>query len=134
MNPNDIYDELLEACSDITGLHVAPVLAEDIMTPAIVPDAPDLIDYVQTYSKSMVRLELVFKLVADPSYLSNGIKTLLDLCSFEGDSSVKQAMESATYTALSKPRVLRAENFGPMQFGQVVYIACDLIVEVYASK
>lgn len=134
MNLNDIYDELLEACATIDGLETYGVLSESIEVPAIVPDAPDIVEYDQTYGGALNRAELVLKVIASRTSMADGMALLLELVSFEGERSVKQAIESATYTALSKPRVIRAEGFGSIQFGSVFYLVADLIVEVHASK
>lgn len=130
MNLNDIYGEMLEACSTIEGLEIAPVMSESINTPAIVPDAPTAIEYDLTYQNGMSRAELVLKIVASRTSVEDGVSLLLELCSTDGERSVKNVLESATYESLDEITVLRAENFGSMLYNSVSYLVCDLVIEV----
>lgn len=130
MNLNDIYDELLEACQTIDGLNIAPVMSESINTPAIVPDAPNDVQFDMTYDNGMSSAELVLKVVASRTSVADGVSLLLELVSTDGPRSVKNAIESAEYTSLDEITVMRAENFGSMQYNSVSYLVCDLVIEV----
>jgi hypothetical protein len=135
MNLNDIYAELLEACATIEGLETYGVMSESINVPCIVPDAPEIVEYDLTYGGALNRAELRLKVIASRTSMEDGMALLLELVSFEGDLSVKEVLESADYESLTKkPRVLRAEQFGSIQFGSVSYLVCDLIVEIKTSK
>lgn len=100
MNIEDVAGQLALALATVPGLRVAPWGVEAVQPPMAIIDAPERIEYDQTYGRGVDRFTDWQIVVLMPR--TNDRTALAQLAKYAagaGSSSVKARLEAYTYTA-----------------------------------
>jgi hypothetical protein len=108
MNIADVMDEIGTALETIDGLRVFPYYADKVNPPAAVLAWPDPLTYDSTMARGSDEITLALIVLVgrfDARTTRDRLALYLD---GSGGSSVKEALETATYTAFDSVRVASA--------------------------
>ena len=130
MNLEAVANELRTALGAIAGLRRPPWGVEKISPPAAIITLPDRVDYDDTYQRGrdVIPDLWVLVLVANPTQPA-ARRAVARYADGSGPKSVKQAIESGTYTALTAVRVAWAE-FDVVKYSGTDYLAAIFHLEI----
>lgn len=132
MNLADVMDELGAALDTIDGLRVTAWPADRIQVPAAIVGYPISGTFDVTMGRGVDQLEIPVAVVVSRVSARAARDALAPYCDGSGASSVKAALQGATYTAASSVRV-RGVEFDPFDYNAVQYLAATFAVDVYGS-
>ena len=129
MNLGEVMQAVADRIDTIAGLRVYAYPPDTVNAPAAVVTYPDTYTYDATYGRGMDRLELpvvvLIGKVSDRASRDN----LSRYVDGSGAASIKQVLESGTYTAFDSCRVTGAE-FDVIAIGAVEYLAATLTLDI----
>lgn len=109
MNLKNVMDQIATQLDTISGLRCYPYPADSVTPPAVIVSYPDTVTFDETYGRGMDRLTLPVVLVMGKVYDRATRDNLMAYCNGSGSTSVKQVLESGTYTAFDTIRVSSVE-------------------------
>jgi hypothetical protein len=104
-----LADELAAAADTIAGLRVAATPGEAIRAPALVVGLPRSVEFDQTYGRGSDVVRVVLYLMVGRTSERAGGRAMLGYLSGSGATSIKAAIEGATYTAADVVHVESAD-------------------------
>lgn len=130
VNLEDVAAELEAALRTVAGLRVAPWGVEQVQPPAAVIDAPERVDYDQTYGRGVDKFTdwPVYVLVPKTNDRTS-LRTLARYAAGAGPTSVKAAVESYGYTTCDEVQVVWAE-FDTARYAGTDYLALILHIDI----
>ena len=132
MNLADVMDEVATALEAIDNLRVFPYPPDRVEPPAAVVSWPDTYTYDETYGRGMDRLSLPVVVVVGRVSDRACREELGAYADGSGDRSVKEAVETGTYTACDTVRVESVE-FDVVTIAGTDYMAALFTVDVAGS-
>lgn len=132
MNLADVMDELGAALDTIDGLRVTAWPADRIQPPAAVVGYPITYTFDVTMGRGVDELQIPVAVIVSRVSVRAARDELAPYCDGSGASSVKAALQGASYTAASSVRV-RSIDFDPFDYNAIQYLAATFTVDVYGS-
>lgn len=125
-------DEIAEALSTIPGLHAYAYEPDSVTPDAAFPQLPEDIEFDGTYGRGMDRITLAVTLVTSRPSDRVTRDRVAAYAKGSGDTSVKQAIETAPYSSLHVVQVTRA-SFGQATIGGTQYPAINFTLSIVGS-
>lgn len=132
MNLEALTEELGDRLDTIAGLRVHKQPPERLTPPAGFVGYPESIEYDQTYGRGSDKITLPVVVVEKLGPARAVRKRLDDYVAGSGAKSVKQVLESGTYTQFHVITVVRVE-FDAVTIGGVDMIAAVFTCEIFGS-
>lgn len=133
MNLVDVTDQLSARLDTISGLRCFPYLADAVQPPAAVfPLDGSELTFDETYGRGMDRLSLPLAVVVGKVSDRASRGQISAYCNGSGASSVKEVLESGTYTAFDTVRVVSA-RLGVATIAATEYLAALFELDVAGS-
>ena len=132
MNILDVMDQIAARLQTISGLRVWAYPPDDIYVPAAIVSWPDRYDFDQTYGRGMDRMTIPILVLVERTSDRAARSALAIYCHGSGSSSVKQVLESGTYSALDSLRV-ESIAFDVVTFAGTDYWAATFSIDVVGS-
>lgn len=126
----EVADQLAAAAGTVGGLHVFPRPVGAITAPALVVGLPADVQFDQTYGRGADRVQLTVFVLAGRANDRAAGNQLLRYLDGAGATSIKAAIESATYTALDHVRVTAAA-VGAVTHNGVDYLGATFECDIY---
>lgn len=136
MNLKTIMEEINTAITP--GMTGAGISAFDypvgkVNAPAAILSYPERIDYHGAYQGGMVRITLPLVVVAGRANEESAADLLGELCATEGDKSIKEIVENASYAALDVVTVTSVD-FDVVEIAGASYAAALFTLDVAVSR
>lgn len=128
----DVMDQLATALGTISGLRVFPYPPDSLNPPAAVVSYPDTLTFDETYGRGMDRISIPVVVVVGRVSDRASRDQLSAYCNGSGDSSIKAALESSTYTACSTVRAASVD-FDVVTIGGTDYMAALFTLDISGS-
>jgi len=132
MNLAAVMDAISARLDTIAGLRCFPYPPAKLTPPAAVVSYPDTYTFDETYGRGMDRISLPVVVVVGKVSDRAARDQLGAYCNGSGASSVKQVLESGTYTAFHAVRVASIE-FDVVSIAGVDYIAALFTLDIAGS-
>lgn len=132
MNLDAVAVEIADRLGTIPGLRSYAFPPDSIAPPAAMLPYPEDVTFDETYGRGADRLTMsVLVAVGEVSDRASRIE-LAAYCDGTGDRSLKQVLESGTYTAFHSLRVVGIE-FLPVTIGDQEYAGADFELDVFGQ-
>lgn len=132
MDLADVMDEVAARLGTIAGLRVHAHPPGSVTPPAAVVSYPDTYTFDETYGRGMDRMTLPVVVVVGKASDRAARDQLGVYVDGSGAASVKQVLESGTYTAFHTVRVVGAE-FDVVTIAAVDYLAATFDLDIAGS-
>lgn len=134
MSIADLRDGLATNLATISGLRTS-IDIPDNPSPPIAIIALETVSYDEAFQRGMTIYRFTITLLASRASERRAQAKLDEYTSDEGASSVKSAIESDKSLGGSAydVRVTEMSNYGTVSLGEVMYLAADYAVAVYAD-
>ena len=118
----------------ITGLRTSSFVP-DVLNPPVAVVRPDNIAFDTAFARGLDTLEFVVMTIVGRVDERTSQARLDAYCNSTGASSVKRAIESDRTLggAVSDLRVTEMRNYTSVSIGDVIYLAAEFVVQVYAQ-
>lgn len=132
MDVNAVVAELAEALQGIVGLRVFGYVPGTVNPPAVIIPPPPSVTFDDTFGRGADTLTFEMYVIAAPDPDRSGTAVLNGFLSGSGDTSIKAAIEGATYSEFDSVRVVSAEA-GPMTIGGIDYLGAMFTLDIIGS-
>jgi len=129
MNLADVMDQLGDRLDDVGGLRVYRFPPDNVQVPAAVITYPETYTYDETYGRGMDRMTLSVVAMVGKASDRAARDQLGQFVDGSGSKSIKQFLESGTYTAFDTARVMSAD-FDIVSMAGVEYVAATLSIDI----
>jgi hypothetical protein len=129
MDLDDVMDAVAARLDTISGLRCFAYPPDDVQPPAAIVSYPDDVTFDATYGRGMDRMTVPVWLVVSQNTDRTSRTALAAYCAGSGASSVKQVLESGTYTAFDTLRVTGIE-FEWVEIGGTRYVAARFELDI----
>lgn len=118
----------------ISGLRTSSFVP-DVLNPPVAVVRPDNIAFDAAFARGLDTLEFVVMTIVGRVDERTSQSRLDAYCNSTGASSVKRAIESDRTLggAVSDLRVTEMRNYTSVSIGDVIYLAAEFVVQVYAQ-
>lgn len=118
----------------ISGLRTSSFVP-DVLNPPVAVVRPDNISFDTAFARGLDTLEFVVMTIVGRVDERTSQSRLDAYCNSTGASSVKRAIESDRTLggAVSDLRVTEMRNYTSVSIGDVIYLAAEFVVQVYAQ-
>jgi hypothetical protein len=125
----DVMQQVSDRLDTIVGLRCFAYPPGKVVPPAAVVSYPDKYTFDETYGRGMDRLTLPVVLVVGRPVDRSTRDQIAAYCDGAGASSVKQVLESGTYTAFDAVRVAGVE-FDVVAIAAIDYLAATFDLDI----
>ncbi|HZO67756.1 MAG TPA: hypothetical protein VFB74_22390 [Kribbellaceae bacterium] len=132
MNLAAVMDAVSARADTIAGLRCYAWPVAKVTPPALIVSYPEDITFDETYGRGMDRMTLPAVAVVGKASDRTARDLVAAYCNGSGASSVKQVLESGTYTAFHHVRVASIE-FDVVSIAGVDYIAALFTLDIAGS-
>ena len=133
-NVGTIRTAIAANLSTISGLRTSSYVP-DVVNPPIAIVRPDNIAFDTAFARGLDALEFVVMTIVGRVDERTSQSRLDAYCDTTGTSSIKRAIESNRTLggAVSDLRVTEMRNYTTLNIGDVIYLAAEFVVQVYAQ-
>lgn len=129
MDLSDVMDALATRLKTISGLNAYPFPIESVEVPAAVVLYPNEITFDATYGRGMDVMTIPVVVLVGAVDAESTKVSLAAYCDGSGSGSIKQVLESGTYTAFDTVRVVSIQ-FGQKVDSDVAYQGAQFELEI----
>lgn len=125
----DVMDDIGNQLDTISGINVLPYEADDIDVPCALVSLPPEINYLATYRRGMDRMTIMVTILV--SLVDDRVRRqeIAPFADGAGSQSIKQVLESGTYTAFDVIAVRKGE-FDVIDIGGIEYLGAVFTVDI----
>lgn len=132
MNIVNVLDQIAARLATISGLRVSAYPPDNVQVPAAIVSWPDRYDFDETYGRGSDRMTIPVVVLVEREPDNVAREQLAVFCHGSGSSSIKQVIESGTYSALDSLRV-ESVAFGVATYAGTDYTAATFSIDVVGS-
>lgn len=125
----DVMDEVGTQLNTITGIDVLPYDADSVNPPCAIVSLPPSINYLSTYKRGMDKLVLEVSILVSMADDRIRREEITPFADGSGPQSVKEVLESGTYTAFDTLAV-RSGGFMVISIEGIEYLGAVFQVDI----
>lgn len=127
-------DGLKTRLATISSIYTHDTIPDDLYPPAAIVGMPTAMRYDFVMRSAVSRMSFPVRVIAGRFTEAESQNKLDDLCSADGASSIRAAIDGdPTLGGVAhSSRVIEARGFGVYEVAGVVYLGCELEIEVIA--
>jgi hypothetical protein len=129
MNVADVMQALADRAATIEGLRCFAYPPDKVSPPALIVELPETVEFDATYGRGSDSMTIPVVVLVARKDDRTAVKNLLPYLNGSGERSVKQVLESGTYTAMTMVHVSKAE-LSVFTFGTVDYLGIEYSVDI----
>lgn len=129
-----LRDGIKTRLATVSGIYCHDTIPDDVYPPAAIVGMPSTLRYDFAFRSAVTKISFPIRLVVGRYTESESQDKLDDLCSADGASSIRNAIDTdPTLGGVAQSsRLVEARDFGVYTVAGVEYIGCEIEIEVIA--
>jgi hypothetical protein len=128
----DVMQALADRADTIDGLRCFAYPPDKVHPPTFLVELPETVNFDGTYARGMDSLTIPAIVLVGRADARVSVKNLVPYLAGSGPQSIKQVLESGTYTAMDTVHVAQAE-LAVYRFGAIDFLGAEFTINITGS-